>query len=130
MDERSGSAESRRVLIIEDDPHIRDLLVDMLSGDGYAVTSADSALGAATLVRRLRPGVIILDLGLPYRSGATLLSDLKADPETAEIPVLVVSALSETLSPERRALAADVLTKPVGLRELLDAVQAAYASPN
>jgi DNA-binding response OmpR family regulator len=112
----------RRVLVIEDDAHIKDLLTDVLTGDGFAVTGADSVLGAAALVRRLRPCAIVLDLGLPYRSGASLLTDLKADPETADIPVIVVSALPETLTPERRALATAVLAKPISIRDLLRVV--------
>jgi DNA-binding response OmpR family regulator len=123
MDE--GDDNEPRVLVIEDDPHIKDLLSDVLAGDGFAVTSADSVLGAATLIRRLRPCAIVLDLGLPYRSGASLLADLKADPETARIPVIVVSALPETLTPERRALATAVLAKPISIRDLLRAVHAA-----
>lgn len=120
--EEAGDRSTRRVLVIEDDPHITDLLSDVLSGDGYTVTSADSVLGAATLIRRFRPCAIVLDLGLPYRSGASLLSDLKADPDTAHIAVIVVSALPETLTPERRALAAKVLAKPISIRDLLKAV--------
>lgn len=118
------------VLVIEDDQGIRDLLTDALQSEGYAVTSTESALGAATLVRRLHPRVILLDLGLPYRSGGSLLHDLKSDPETAEIPVLVVSALAESLSPERRAMAAGVVAKPFSPDTLLSAVRRACAVLN
>ena len=118
------------VLVIEDDQGIRDLLTDTLQGEGYVVTSTESALGAATLVRRLHPRVILLDLGLPYRSGGSLLHDLKSDPATAEIPVLVVSALSESLSPERRAMAAGVVPKPFRSDTLLSAVRRACAVVN
>ena len=114
-----------RVLIIDDDPAIVRLLQEILEPAGYAVTAADSALGAAALVRRLRPHVILLDLGLPYRSGAALLAELKADRGTADVPILVVSGLAETLPAHRRALAADVISKPFSPRELLDAVRAA-----
>ena len=113
------------VLIIDDDPAIVRLLQAILEPAGYAVTAADSALGAAALVRRLRPHVILLDLGLPYRSGAALLAELKADPATADVPILVVSGLAETLPAQRRALAAEVIDKPFSPRELLDAVRAA-----
>jgi DNA-binding response OmpR family regulator len=120
-----ASETARRVLVIEDDPHIKDLLTDVLTGDGFSVTAADSVLGAATLIRRLRPCAIVLDLGLPYRSGASLLTDLKGDAETAHIPVIVVSALPETLTPERRALATAVLAKPINIRDLLRALHGA-----
>ena len=120
-----------RVLVIEDDPGIRDLLTDALLSDGYTVTATESALGAATLVRRLLPRVILLDLGLPYRSGGALLQDLKSDPQTAPIPVLIVSALTETLTPERRAMASAVIAKPFNPEALLNAVRRACdAAPN
>ncbi len=120
----------QHVLVIEDDAGIRELLTDLLQGDGYAVTATDSALGAATLVRRLLPRVILLDLGLPYRSGGALLHDLKTDPATAGIPILVVSALAETLTPERRALTAGVVAKPFSPDTLLSAVRSACAAAN
>jgi CheY-like chemotaxis protein len=120
----------QHVLVIEDDAGIRELLTDLLQGNGYAVTATDSALGASTLVRRLRPAAILLDLGLPYRSGGALLHDLKTDPATAGIPILVVSALAETLTPERRALTAGVVAKPFSPDTLLSAVRSACGADN
>ncbi len=114
----------RRVLVIEDDPVIQRLLERILKPEGYAVTTTDSALGAMDLVRRLRPRVILLDLGLPYRSGATLLAELKADSITADVPVVVVSAMDEVLTDERRGQAAAVLAKPFSPRALLETVRA------
>lgn len=118
----------RRVLIVEDDPHYQDLLTHLLTSAGYGVTATDAALGTTALVEQVRPHVILLDLGLPYRSGASFLATLKADPETSDIPVLVVSGDPETLGDERRDLVAGVFQKPLELRVLLDAVRAA-ASP-
>ena len=117
------------MLVVEDDPGVAALLVAVLAGAGYAPTTTDSALGAVALARRLRPAVVLLDLGLPYRSGGALLGDLKADPATAGIPVLVVSALAEALPPALRALAAAVLGKPFGTAAVLEAVRAAAAPP-
>ena len=48
------------------------------------------AVGARGLVLRFRPCAVILDLGLPYRPGTSLLSELKSDPETASVPVVVI----------------------------------------
>ena len=62
---------------------------------------------------------MLLDLGLPYRSGATVLQEIKLDPQTRDVPVVIVSAMTETLSPERRALADAVLSKPVSMGGLL-----------
>jgi two-component system, OmpR family, response regulator RpaA len=107
------------VLVIEDDSRIQELLEEMLTGSGYRVQATDSALGAAALVRRLRPDAVLLDLGLPYRSGATVLQEIKHDPQTLDVPVVILSAMTETLTRERRALADAVLSKPVSLNALL-----------
>ena len=121
--------DGNRVLVIEDDPGMQRMLGTILGFEGYAVTATDSAFGAASLVRRLRPDVILLDLGLPYRSGVSLLARLKADPGTAPVPVPVVSGMTEILSDQRRALAAAVIAKPFSPEDLLEAVGVACAPP-
>ena len=75
------TADRRRILIVEDDPGCRALLQAIFVSHGFRVTSTDSVLGAPELIERLRPDVIVLDLALPYRSGASWLVELKADPE-------------------------------------------------
>lgn len=120
--------EPCHVLIIDDERVFQELIEQLLADEGYAVTTTDSVLGAAALVRRLQPHVILLDLGLPYRSGAALLGDLKADPSTAHIPVIIVSAVPETLQGDRRALAFAILTKGFELQLLLDTIRAACTS--
>ena len=113
------------ILVIEDDPDHQRLLIDVLELAGYAVTATDCALGAAALARRLQPDLILLDLALPYRSGALLLAELKADPRTATIPVIVVSAFTDALPDKRRARAAAVISKPFSPLALLEAVRVA-----
>jgi DNA-binding response OmpR family regulator len=118
----------RRALVVEDDEGIAELLAVVLAEEGFAVERRGSALGVAALLRRQRPDVVLLDLGLPFRSGVSLLAELKADPATAAIPVLVVTAAPDALPPEYRGLAAAVLPKPVGLQALRAAVHAALAA--
>jgi DNA-binding response OmpR family regulator len=115
------------VLILEDDPGIRELLVEHLAFEGFRVASAESALGGLGLVRRLRPAVVVLDLGLPYVSGVHFLAELRADPDPAvrAVAVVVVSAQTETLPPDRWAQVSAVLAKPIRLRVLADTVRAA-----
>ena len=113
------------MLVVEDDPGTSAMLTDVLEDEGYAVQVVDTALGALGEVARLRPNAIVLDLGLPFRSGAALLTDLKADPATAPTPVIVVSALLEAFPPEHAALATAVIAKPFDVQDLLAALQAA-----
>ncbi len=111
-----------RILIVEDDEALRYLVSDILNSVGFEVTAQDSAFGAAARVRELRPSAVLLDLGLPYRPGTSLLTELKNDPRTADVPVLIMSGLPEALSEERQSLAAAVLAKPFRLDALVDAV--------
>jgi CheY-like chemotaxis protein len=120
-----ASLAARRVLVVEDNEAIAELWAQALEGEGYEVLRQESALGVALLLRLWRPDVILLDLGLPSRSGASLLDELKANSATAGIPVLVLSGAPEALTPEQARLAAAVLRKPVPLRYLCELVRAA-----
>ena len=120
--------EHGRVLVIEDDPDHQRLLAEILEPAGYAVRATDCAFGAAALARRVQPDLVLLDLGLPYRSGVSLLAELRADPGTARIPILVVSAFTDCLTAERRAQAATVIAKPFSPQVPLEAVRAASAA--
>src|SRR5438309_2118104 len=126
-----GDAVARHVLIVEDDPYFSELVGDVLQTAGYEVTATTSGFGVTGLVRRLNPGAILLDLGLPYRPGASVLADLKADPHTAHVPVLILSGMTEALSQERRSMATAVLAKPIDMADLIQAVgDAVERNPN
>ena len=115
--------------MVEDDEATATVWALALADEGYAVRTRDSALGVAALVRAWRPDVVLLDLGLPYRSGASLLAELKADPATAAVPEVVVSAAPETLPPAYRGLVAAVLPKPFDLERALAVVAALWPPP-
>src|SRR3954468_2289978 len=115
---------SQRILIVNDDPSCRTLLDDIFERNGFDVTYTDSVLGASELIARVRPTVILLDLALPYRSGASWLAQRKANPDTAQIPVVVLSALPDVLLGERRELARAVVRKPFRPETLVQTVQA------
>jgi CheY-like chemotaxis protein len=113
------------VLVVEDDPGTCALLHDLLTDDGYTPLCLDSALGVQDVVRQWHPVAILLDLALPYRSRAAVLADLKADPATATIPVIVVSAHPDALPHPRAALASAIIAKPFAPAVLLEALRAA-----
>jgi two-component system, OmpR family, alkaline phosphatase synthesis response regulator PhoP len=117
--------EPHRILIVEDDAGCRTLLDTIFRVNGFVVTSTDSVLGATELIERFQPNVILLDLGLPYRSGASWLAQLKADTGTAHIPVVVLTAVPESLPQSRRQLAHDVIAKPFRGQPLVETVRAA-----
>ena len=113
------------MLVVEDDPRTSALLTDVLEDEGYVVRVMDTGLGVLGEIERLRPAAILLDLGLPYRSGAALLADLRANPATAAVQVIVVSALLEAFPPDLAAQTNAVIAKPFDIEVLLDALHAA-----
>jgi PAS domain S-box-containing protein len=110
------------VLVIDDDASTRELLTRFLRRDGFVVHCAGDGAAGLDMARRLRPSAIILDVMMPRMDGWAVLSALKADPDLADVPVIMVSILDE------RGLgyslgAADYLTKPLDwprLKRVLD----------
>jgi PAS domain S-box-containing protein len=119
------------VVVIDDDPHARDLLERFLRREGYSVRLAGDGRSGLDLVRRMRPAAVLLDVMMPRLDGWAVLSQLKDDPELADIPVVMVTIVRE------RALALslgadDYLTKPVEwsrLRSILERCRRSSAVP-
>jgi adenylate cyclase len=109
------------VLVVDDEEQNRTLLRDFLDAHGYATTEAVNGEQALSRVLDTPPDVILLDVNMPQLDGFEVCRRLKADPTTASIPVLMVTALSERR--ERligiAAGANDFLNKPVDLQDLL-----------
>jgi signal transduction histidine kinase len=112
------------VLVVEDDPHSAELLSVYLEGAGYRIAHARDGAEGLEMARRLRPRAVVLDILLPRLDGWDLLARLKADPATADSPVVVVSMLDER--GKGLALGAvEYLVKPVAREELLEALERA-----
>jgi adenylate cyclase len=106
------SDDASTILIVDDDPVARDLLAANLKGTGYRLIQAASGEEALSLARTMRPDAITLDVLMPNPDGWQVLSALKADADLRDIPVIIVTVLSD------RGIglslgAVDVLTKPV-----------------
>jgi CheY-like chemotaxis protein len=110
------------ILIVEDDPDVRDAIADPLRRDGYRVVTAGNGREALDRLsaEAAPPAVIILDWMMPVMSGHDFLAFQMADRAYRQIPVLVLTAL-DTLTPADARFAA-VLTKPVRRRTLLAVV--------
>ncbi|MHB8631941.1 MAG: hybrid sensor histidine kinase/response regulator, partial [Candidatus Limnocylindria bacterium] len=101
-----------RLLVVDDDRRDAELVVEYARRVGLATEVAPSAAAALRAIARSRPTAIVLDLQLPDRRGDDLLRELKADPVTRDLPVIVVSVEDDT--GRLRALGAeDHLTKPI-----------------
>jgi len=114
-----------RVLVVDDDPAIRDLLREALEDEGYAVWTTDGPPATAD-VGALRPDLILLNHRLKSdETGRDAARRLRTDPATAPIPLLLLTAAVAELrprAPELVALGIDLLFKPFDLDELLAAV--------
>jgi DNA-binding response OmpR family regulator len=103
-----------RLLLVEDEPGLAEVLELHLRAAGFAVDVAADGLAALEALARARPDAVLLDLTLPHVSGFRLLQLLRRDAATATVPVLVLTALSFQEAQEvARDGADDFLTKPV-----------------
>lgn len=110
-----------RVLILEDDPAVLTITRDLLLKDGYRVDTASTLAQGRSALRRSRPDLVVLDLGLPDGDGLVLCREMKADPATHEIPVFILTARgsSDDIVAGLEAGADDYLSKPFNEREFL-----------
>lgn len=109
-----------RILIVDDNPVNLKLAADVLGFDGFSVETVENAERALEALRRRRPDLILMDIAMPGMDGLELTRLLKADPATAAIPVVALTA-SAMKGDERRTRAAGCdgyITKPIDTRKL------------
>jgi two-component system OmpR family response regulator len=109
------------ILIVDDDPEIRELLGDYLQKQGYRTSTAADGRGMRAALARGQPDLIVLDLMLPGEDGLTLCRELRAHPAHPDVPVIMLTARGEEVD---RIVglemgADDYLAKPFNPRELL-----------
>jgi signal transduction histidine kinase/DNA-binding response OmpR family regulator len=114
------------VLVVDDDPDIRAILRTNLEAAGYAVYEAGSGEEALRLARGLKPDLATVDLMLPDIDGFGVIEKLKQDPATAQIPVVVVSALERDAEAARFQLA-DYFVKPVRPEDIVSRIESLLA---
>ncbi|HSL10321.1 MAG TPA: response regulator [Actinomycetota bacterium] len=109
-----------RVLVIDDDPDLGRVVRRVLELEGYDVVLSDDGLRGLAAAQRQRPDAIVLDLMMPVMDGFQVLAELRADPRTRDIPVVVLSAvaLEDTRERVEAAGASAFLTKPFEPQEL------------
>lgn len=122
MEERA-TAPQRTVVYMEDDAGNIGLIGGILvHRPGVRLLSAPDAASGLQIIRREMPDLVLLDLGLPDRSGGGVLKDLKSDPSTAQIPVVVISASSDSRDQVLADGAEAFLSKPLEIVEFLEIV--------
>jgi CheY-like chemotaxis protein len=111
-----------RILLVEDNENNAEILVRRLTRRGFEITVCRDGLSGIEQARRERPDLILLDMDLPGLDGWQAAQVLKADPATADIPIIAVTAYA-MVDDRRRSLDAgcdEFETKPVELPALLD----------
>jgi two-component system phosphate regulon response regulator PhoB len=117
--------EKPHVLLVEDEPAQREVLSYNLESEGFLVSRAENGEEALLLVKEMLPDLIILDWMMPLLSGIEVCRQLKANKDTRDIPVIMLSARSEELDTVRglETGADDYVTKPYAVRELMARVR-------
>jgi len=123
---QQGQDRPSRVLVVDDNLQNLELLVEYLQtiGDVETLTATDG-LEALECVQQSRPDLILLDIMMPRMSGFEVCRKLKSDPETRDIPIIMVTALNELGDIERGVECGtdDFLSKPVNRLELITRVK-------
>jgi PleD family two-component response regulator len=121
-----GYILAQRILVVEDDPNIRQVLKLQLEGAGYDVGTVEDGLKALEEVSRNTPDLILLDIMMPKMDGYEVCRRLKADFETSRIPVIMLTAKSTPIEKVEgfECGANDYVTKPYIAKELLARVKA------
>lgn len=120
-----------RILIIEDNATNRRLTQAMLKKGGHKSLVADNADEGLRIVREERPDLVLMDIQLPGMDGLTATRHLKADPDTAAIPVIALTAFAMKGDDERMRAAGcnGYVVKPIRYREFLQTVKRLLAEP-
>jgi CheY-like chemotaxis protein len=119
------------VLVVEDRPADRELLVSLLGGSGYDILEAERGDEALRVVRESRPDLVIADMLVPEMDGLDLARAVRAEAGISDTPIIIYTATYELWELERLASAAGVslvLRKPTDRREILDAVASVLGS--
>jgi DNA-binding response OmpR family regulator len=118
-----------RILLVDDDPDIREMLTFKLRNAGFeAFSEADGESGLAA-ARELRPDLLLLDWMMPGLTGPEVCQRLREDPETADMPIVLLSARAHEADVQRGFAtgADDYIPKPFSPRELVERVNALLA---
>jgi len=118
--------QSRRVVCIEDEPEMIDLIELILGRKGFEVIGAKGGVKGLESVRNEMPDLVLLDLMMPDMDGWEVYQQLKADEGTRDIPVIVVTAKAQSIDKVlglHIAKVDDYISKPFSPQELMDSVE-------
>ena len=119
------------ILIIEDNEKNRKLCRDVMQVKGYQTIESETAEEGLELARSQAPALVLMDIQLPGMDGITAMKQLKADPLTADIPIIAITASAMTHN--RTTMLAEGFdgyqTKPISLKDFLGEIERVLAAP-
>ena len=124
-DEHLIETDNLTVLCIDDEKDVSELLNQYLSDEGYSVICADNGTEGVKIAKELHPDMITLDIMMPNVNGWEVISKLKQDPDTADIPVIVISILDDKNRAYRLGVK-DYLLKPIEQDALVSSINKLY----
>ncbi|HTL39394.1 MAG TPA: response regulator [Methylomirabilota bacterium] len=116
------SNRSKKILIVEDDPSISELIKTILDDQGFTTYTCLDGKGVLKMAKELMPNVILLDLQIPGVTGENVTRLIKNNRETAHIPVIIISAQNNLAATVRKIRADDSIGKPFDLDHLVGIV--------
>ena len=129
MPKQDPAPDAPTILVAEDSLEQRSLYVEILTAAGYRVLEASDGAEAVAIVRQQRPGLVLMDVTMPGTSGWNAVRALKDDPETAAVPIIVITGLAASWDRDASiAAGADqYIAKPVSPPHLLEEVRKFFA---
>lgn len=118
---------SAHILVVEDDPGIRDAILECLEGEGHRVRVATQGAEGLARFREERPALVIVDLIMPVMGGADLVERLRAEAGGALPPIVLMTAAAPGAQPLPRV--DEILPKPFAVQDLLATVDRHLAPP-
>ncbi|WP_298970951.1 response regulator [uncultured Roseobacter sp.] len=115
----------KHVLLVEDELNIIEAIRFLLSREGWDVDTHSNGTDAAEVIRDRKPDLVVLDVMLPGKSGFDILEELRGDAQTADLPVLMLTARGQSRDREmaEKAGVSRFMTKPFSNTEVLTAVR-------
>lgn len=111
-----------KILVVDDEPSMRELLRLHLGNQGYEVQEAEDAIVAGHLILKRKPDLVIVDVQMPYMNGYEFVGALKSDPQTRDIPVVFLTTDDNVASQAKKLGAAAYLQKPITADRLIEVV--------